>query len=152
MDRKIVPKKETRKLLDKMSEYLVSKGLKSTKQRDLIATVIFESKGHLDAEALYQAARKQDPKVGHSTVYRTLRVLRDSGMVSERHFGDGPARYEVSREGEHHDHLICVKCGKIVEFENEEIERLQEAVAAKQKFVILHHRHEMYGHCAGCSK
>jgi Fur family ferric uptake transcriptional regulator len=139
-------------LLDQLAEFLSRKGLKSTRQRDLIATIVFESDEHLNVDMLYQMVRERDPKVGYSTVYRTLRLLKESGLVSERHFGDGGARYEVSREGEHHDHLICTLCGTIVEFEHEEIERLQEALAKRKGFVIESHKHEIYGRCASCRR
>jgi Fur family ferric uptake transcriptional regulator len=90
--------------------------------------------------------RKKNPRVGYATVYRTLKLLQDSGLASSRQFDDGQTRYEVA--GAHHDHLICVKCGLILEFENDEIERLQEAMAAELGgFRVLRHKHELYCLC-----
>jgi Fur family ferric uptake transcriptional regulator len=90
--------------------------------------------------------RKKNPKVGYATVYRTLKLLMDSGLASSRQFEDGQTRYEVA--GAHHDHLICVKCGLILEFENDEIERLQEQMAASLGgFQVLRHKHELYCLC-----
>ncbi|MEM9194277.1 MAG: transcriptional repressor [Myxococcota bacterium] len=80
-------------------------------------------------------------------MYRTLKLLRDSGLAHERHFGDGVSRYEVHHDDEHHDHLICTECGHIVEFEIEEIEHLQEKLASRKGFVLTKHRHELYGVC-----
>lgn len=136
--------------LERMSEFLAEQGLKNTRQRDLIAAVVFEAEEHLNVEEIHQLVREKDPNIGYSTVYRTLRLLRESGLVSERHFGDGSARYEIAHEGEHHDHLICTSCGKIIEFENDAIEELQELVARKHGFKMTRHKHEIYGLCKEC--
>ena len=129
---------------------LRERGLKSTSQRDDIARVFFAAEGHLSIEELYRAVKKVNPRVGYATVYRTLKLLVDSGLAVERQFGDGQARYEVV--GDHHDHLICVKCGLILEFEDDEIERLQEVVASRQGFALVSHKHELYGICSDCAK
>jgi Fur family ferric uptake transcriptional regulator len=134
-----------------LNRFLSQKGLKSTRQRDLIAQIVLESHGHIGVEDIYRKVRKKDAKVGFSTVYRTMKLLKDSGLVLERHFGDGLARYEPMREGEHHDHLICVRCNEIVEFEDEDIERRQEAVAERHGYSIQSHKHEIYGLCPACS-
>ena len=87
-------------------------------------------------------------KIGYTTVYRTMKLLCEVGLASERHFDDGVTRYEIDHE--HHDHLVCVNCGKIIEFECEAIEASQNEIAERHDFRILHHRHELYGHCAAC--
>ncbi len=126
-------------------------GLRSTTQRRLVTNVFFRSDGHLTIDDLLAQVRASDPKVGYATVYRTLKLLKDSGLAFERHFGDGVSRYEVAVEDEHHDHLICLDCGKIVEFEDDEIEHLQEQLATRHGFVLKQHTHELYGVCENCS-
>ena len=136
--------------IESMNRQLAERGLKSTRQRDLIAEIVLESEGHIGVEDIFRRARRRDAKVGFSTVYRTMKLLKECGLVSERHFGDGMARYEPLREGEHHDHLICTSCGTIVEFEDRQIEARQDAVAARHGYSIQSHKHEIYGTCAGC--
>ena len=137
--------------LKRLQEFISGRRLKNTKQRDLIAAIALRAEGHIGVEEIYRAARKRDPKVGFSTVYRTMKLLKECGLVLERHFGDGVTRYEPVHEGEHHDHLICTLCGTIVEFEDEEIEMRQDAVAAKHGFVVQSHKHEIYGLCPRCA-
>jgi len=129
---------------------LKERNLKSTSQRDDIARVFFASSGHLSVEDLYREVRKINPRVGYATVYRTVRLLRECGLAAERHFHDGEARFENVEHEHHHDHLICERCGRIVEFANDTIERLQEQVAQKLGFVITRHKMELYGVCAEC--
>ncbi|MCA9529979.1 MAG: transcriptional repressor [Myxococcales bacterium] len=125
-------------------------GLRSTAQRRLVTETFFSSTGHLTIDDVLERVRERNPKVGYATVYRTLKLLAESGLAYERHFGDGASRYEVAREDEHHDHLICLDCGKIVEFEDDEIERLQVALAEREGFVLKRHKHELYGLCPRC--
>jgi len=130
---------------------LRERGLKATSQRDDIARVFFGATGHLSIEELYTAVRKVNPRVGYATVYRTLKLLREIGLAAERHFDDGQARFEAVEEAaEHHDHVICERCGKIVEFSSQELERLQERIARFLGFVVGRHRMELYGICAEC--
>src|SRR5262245_48166562 len=125
--------------------------LKSTAQRDDIARVFFANNRHISVEELYREVKQVNPRVGYATVYRTVRLLRECGLAAERHFHDGEARFEnVEDEHHHHDHLICERCGRIVEFANDAIERLQEHVAQKLGFVITRHKMELYGVCAEC--
>jgi Fur family ferric uptake transcriptional regulator len=146
-----VPKAEAASdKLARFHEFIKERGLKSTRQRDEIASWFFAVKGHLSADAIYRAIQSASPGIGFSTVYRTMKLLCESGLVSERHFRDGEALYE--NVSEHHDHCICNSCGKIVEFENERIEELQEAVARKFGFQLLTHKMELYGICAECRK
>ena len=132
-------------LRQRLVDYMDKHGLRSTAQRRLVTEVFFQSDAHLSIEDLLAQVREEDPKIGYATVYRTLKLLKDCGLAYERHFGDGVSRYEVAHQDEHHDHLICMDCGKIVEFENDEIERIQERLAARRGFRLKRHKHELYG-------
>lgn len=134
--------------MDRFREFLVARGLKNTRQRQAIAEVLFASDSHMSLDELLTKARSAQPSVGYATVYRTMKLLAESGLAAEHKFADiGHARYEVAVEGEHHDHLICVTCGRILEYEDPEIERRQEAMAALRGFRVVSHRHEIYGEC-----
>ncbi|HHO52698.1 MAG TPA: transcriptional repressor, partial [Deltaproteobacteria bacterium] len=115
--------------LERFKDFLTSKGLRLTKQRQAIAEVFFRSSAHLSLPELLALARREHPSVGYATVYRTMKILAESGLATEHKFAEGSVRYESSIKGEHHDHLICVDCGRIVEYEDDEIERLQEELA-----------------------
>ncbi|NOU27581.1 MAG: transcriptional repressor [Polyangiaceae bacterium] len=129
---------------------MAKKGLRSTDQRRLIVETFFRAPNHISIEELLSDVRAQDPKVGYATVYRTLKLLTECGVAFERRFGDGLTRYELADEEAHHDHLICVECGKITEFEEPKIEALQESIASKYGFLLRSHKHEMYGVCPEC--
>lgn len=137
-------------LRQRLADYMQRKGLRSTAQRRLVTEVFFRSDAHLSIEDLLEKVRRKDPKVGYATIYRTLKLLKESGLAHERHFGDGVSRYEVARQDEHHDHLICTECGRIVEFEDDRIERMQEGVAKEHGFALHRHKHELYGICEPC--
>jgi Fur family ferric uptake transcriptional regulator len=145
------PKSERKKSLE---EYLTKKRLKSTKQRDVIFDEFFNHPGHhITIEELYESVKRKYPKIGYATIYRTLKLFKDCGLAFERNFGDGRARYEpVKFEGEHHDHLICVKCGKIIEFENQRIEYYSKEVARLNDFEVVNHKLELYGYCSSCKE
>jgi Fur family ferric uptake transcriptional regulator len=93
---------------------------------------------------------KVNPKIGYATVYRTLRLLTRLGLAAQRKFADGETRYERTSEGSHHDHLICLDCGKIIEFEDDTLETLQNSIAQHYHFKVFHHRMELYGQCLAC--
>jgi Fur family ferric uptake transcriptional regulator len=133
-----------------LQTYMVKKGLRSTDQRKLIVETFFHSDNHVSIEELLAEVRASDPRVGYATVYRTLKLLTECGVAYERRFGDGLTRYELADETTHHDHLICVECGDIVEFEESRIEELQEKVARKYGFELRSHKHELYGSCPTC--
>lgn len=118
-------------------------GLKMTGQRRIIARVLSESADHPDVEMLHQRAHKLDPKISIATVYRTVRLFEESGIIEKHDFGDGRARYEEMGE-EHHDHLIDLKSGKVIEFSNDEIEKLQRMIADKLGYRLVEHRLELY--------
>jgi Fur family transcriptional regulator, ferric uptake regulator len=130
---------------------LREKSLKSTAQRDDIARVFFGTTRHLSIDELYREVRKVNPRVGYATVYRTIKLLKDCGLADEQHFADGQTRYEnTESEAEHHDHILCDRCGRIVEFSEDALERLQEDIAARLGFVLARHRLELYGICRDC--
>jgi Fur family transcriptional regulator, ferric uptake regulator len=128
---------------------LKERGLKSTGQRDDIARVFFDHGHHISAEELYGEVKKINPHVGYATIYRTLRLLKECALLYERHFDEGQARYEAVGE-RHHDHFICERCGKIIEFENAAIERMQNIVARDLGVTLTRHKMELYGICADC--
>ena len=115
-----------------------------TEQRRVIARVLSESDDHPDVELLYQRAHAVDPHISIATVYRTVRLFEEANILERHEFGDGRARYEDAGK-EHHDHLIDLKSGRIIEFKNEEIERLQRKVARQLGFRLVDHRLELYG-------
>jgi Fur family ferric uptake transcriptional regulator len=134
-----------------LHQYMAKKGLRSTDQRRLIVETFFHSPNHVSIEELLAQVRAHDAKVGYATVYRTLKLLAESGIAFERRFGDGLTRYELADDEAHHDHLICVDCSRITEFEEPEIEALQEKVALRYGFELRSHKHEMYGVCPECA-
>lgn len=128
--------------------YLSSAGLKTTRQRTAIFEAFAKTEGHVSLDELLAAVQKQRPSVGYATVYRTMKLFVEAGVASERQFGDGQARFEaVFDEEEHHDHVICRTCGAIFEFEDEEIERRQAAVARQFGLRITRHRLDIWGEC-----
>jgi Fur family ferric uptake transcriptional regulator len=134
--------------LEMLNAHLAACGLKRTRQRDLIATVFFQEEGHISIEELCAKVRKLDRRISIATVYRAMRLFAKSGLVQVRNFSGGHTCYEVA--GAHHDHLICTRCGFIVEFEEKQIETLQAVVAKRHGFFILSHKMEIYGLCKDC--
>jgi Fur family ferric uptake transcriptional regulator len=131
-----------------LTAYLEEHSLKNTKQRGAILDVFLSATGHITSEVLFLQVREQHPNIGYTTVYRTMKLLCDAGLASERRFDDGVTRFEIAHE--HHDHLVCIRCGKIIEFECEMIEKTQNEIAERHSFRVLRHRHELYGHCRDC--
>lgn len=139
-------------LAGKLRDYIASKGLKQTRQRDVITGIFFSPPHrHYRIEEVLEKSRKQDSSISYATVYRTLLMLCEAGLATQRHFGKGQSLFEQVVDC-HHDHLICTDCGTIIEFENDEIENLQEKVARKHGFKLTQHRMELYGLCAKCQK
>src|SRR5258707_15636590 len=133
-------------------KHIQQRGLKRTAQRDLILEVFLRTEEHLSSEDLYRLVQKEDPSVGHTTVYRTLKLLTDAGLAREVRFGDGRAHYEHNYKHQHHDHMICSECGKIIEFYSAELEAIQDAMAAKHKFEVTQHLLLIIGVCAECRR
>ena len=135
---------------DTIEDKCVTKGIKLTDQRRVIARVMSESKetygeaDHPDVDELYNRVSKIDPKISIATVYRTVKLFEETGILTKHEFKGGKARYEELHEG-HHDHLIDVKTGEIIEFVDEEIERLQKKVAEKYGYNLVDHKLELYG-------
>ncbi len=133
-----------------LARYLDEHKLKHTKQREAILDVFLDASGHISSEDLQQRVRDRHPNIGYTTIYRTMKLLCEAGLAVERHFDDGVARFEIQHE--HHDHLVCTRCGRIVEFECQMIEETQERIASRYGFRLLRHRHELYGHCSECQQ
>ena len=135
---------------DNIEEKCLSKGVKLTEQRKIIVKVISESKraygesDHPDVDELYSRVSKIDPKISIATVYRTVKLLEEAGILAKHDFKGGKARYEAMIES-HHDHLIDIKSGEIIEFVDEEIEKLQKNVAEKYGYTLVDHKLELYG-------
>jgi len=121
----------------------IAKGMRMTEQRRVIARVLDASDDHPDVEELYRRASRVDPHISISTVYRTVRMFEDAGIIERHEFGDGRSRYETIPD-EHHDHLIDLRSGKVIEFRDEEIERLQVRIAKKLGYRLVDHRLELY--------
>ncbi len=141
---------DVQRLRRELSAYMTNRGLRSTEQRRLIIDTFFDTTDHVTIDQLLEKVRSIDPRIGYATVYRTMKMLADGGIVHERRFGDGFTRYELADEDAHHDHLICLVCGSITEFEEPLIEELQERVAARYGFLVQEHKHELYGVCRSC--
>ena len=122
----------------------IEKGMKMTDQRRVIARVLSESDDHPDVEEVHRRAITLDSRISIATVYRTVRLFEDANILNRHDFGDGRARYEEVSE-EHHDHLIDIQSGDIIEFQNQEIETLQEKIAEKYGMKLIGHRLELYG-------
>lgn len=133
-------------------KFLRERGLKSTRQRELIFQVFLETADHPSVEELYQRVRQKNARIGFATVYRTLKLMAESGWASSGQFGNRSARFERCRPGGHHDHLICLRCGRILEFEDAGIEYLQAQIARQKKFHMFDHKLEIYGYCADCAR
>lgn len=126
------------------------KGLKATRQREEILKIFLKSSGHNNLGQIYARVAKVNPKIGYTTVYRTLKLFTRLGLAAQRKWADGETQYEPTEGKSHHDHLICLECGKIIEFEDEALETLQNGIARRYRFKIFHHRMELYGLCADC--
>jgi Fur family ferric uptake transcriptional regulator len=137
-----MPKSQTH--TSRIERLCAEKGMRMTGQRRIIARVLSDAEDHPDVEEVYRRASELDPRISLSTVYRTVRLLEGAGIVERHAFGDGRARYEPVGHG-HHDHLINVQTGEVIEFSNEQIERLQETVARELGFRLIGHRLELFG-------
>ncbi len=130
--------------MDRIEKLCVDKGMRMTDQRRVVARVLSTSKDHPDVEELYRRAHLVDPHISIATVYRTVRLFEESGIIERHDFRDGRSRYEQAPD-EHHDHLIDMRTGKVIEFVDDEIEALQNAIARRLGFKLVDHRLELYG-------
>lgn len=139
-------------LLERFHRYLRDHRLPITRQRDEVARIVFQSEEHLSVEALERKLKEQGIRVGTATVYRTLEVLAKSGLVRVHDFGEGFRRYEAMPQQAHHEHLICLRCGTVAEFQNDRLERMIPIIADEHEFQPQRHRVEIYGLCRACRR
>ena len=132
-------------------QFMAEKGLNTTSQRKAIAEIFFRLPGHHSLEEFYKEISLIDPGIGQTTVYRTLKLLCEAGLANEIQFKDNITRYEIANPNAHHDHLVCLRCGRIVEICDPRIEELQKEIAEKNGFELFGHSHNLYGACAACS-
>ncbi len=148
------PKKSTAKLTEAdLNHFLMlmnQRGMNITKQRINIAKIVFGMKGHHSVEEIYLKVHQKVPSIGQTTVYRTIKLLCDVGLMEELQVGDGMARYEVVTTKEHHDHLVCKECGMTIEFNLPDIEKIQNDLAKEHGFTLLDHHHLLIGLCPDC--
>jgi Fur family ferric uptake transcriptional regulator len=127
----------------RIEQRCIDQGMKMTEQRRVIARVMSDAEDHPDVEEVYRRSAEEDSRISIATVYRTMRLFEEAGIVARHDFGDGRARYEEA-PSTHHDHLIDIKSGKVIEFRNEEIEKLQKDVARSHGYKLVDHRLELY--------
>ena len=127
-----------------LAEFMAAQGKKQTRQRAAIVDSFLQADGHLSIQEVLEKVQETDPGIGFATVYRTMKMLVEAGVAKERHFGTEQALYELVHKDEHHDHMICARCGHIFEFEDEVIETRQEKIARGRGLRITGHRHELY--------
>lgn len=143
---------EIARLRAQFDEFVRKHNLKSTQQRDAIVDQFLKSSGHISIDDLLARVKRKNPNVGYATVYRTMKLLTECGIAAARQFGDGQTRFEVMLDEHHHDHLICLQCGLILEFENHTIEQLQDEMASQLGgFKLVRHKLELYGLCPKAS-
>jgi Fur family ferric uptake transcriptional regulator len=138
--------------LVRLGSWLEERGLKHSRQRDVIVETFYAMGGHVPVDGLVARVRALDARVSVATVYRTMKLLAECGIAVPRRFDDGQTRYEPASGRSHHDHLICTGCGRIVEFENAKIEELQVRVARSHGFEVDSHKLELYGRCERCRR
>ena len=129
--------------MDRIEQQCIEKGMRMTDQRRVVARVLAQAHDHPDVEELYHRAVAVDPHISLATVYRTVRLFEEAGVVERHDFGDGRSRYEEAGE-DHHDHLINIKTGEVIEFFDQEIEKMKEALAEKLGFKLVGHKLELY--------
>ena len=130
--------------MDRIEKLCADKGMRMTDQRRVVARVLSQSQDHPDVEELYRRSAAVDPHISIATVYRTVRLFEEAGIISRHDFRDGRSRYEEATDI-HHDHLIDMKSGRVIEFMDEEIEKLQDAIARRLGYKLVAHRLELYG-------
>jgi Fur family ferric uptake transcriptional regulator len=148
----MTPQKTNSEEQEVLLKHIQKRGLKRTGQRDLILDIFLRTEEHLSSEDLYRLVQKDDPSIGQTTVYRTLKLLTEAGLAREVRFGDGRTHYEHNYKHQHHDHMICSECGRIIEFFSAELEAIQDAMAAKHRFEVTQHLLRIIGVCAECRR
>ena len=135
-----------------LDSYIRDKGLRRTSQREKVLAIFFATEKHVSAEELHKLVRKKHPEIGYTTVYRAMKLCFETGLCDSIDLGDGVARFEHKFGHNHHDHLICIKCGRLIEVFDSEIEKLQERLVKKHGFISLRHNLEIFGMCGKCKK
>ena len=138
--------------LKSIEDFMRSKGFKLTRPRRRVVEKLLAVKGHVSADELIDLLREGGTPVSRATVYRTLGIVSQSGLIDGHDFDGGRRVYEPMVGRAHHDHLFCISCGKVIEFQEEAIERLQDRVVARYRFTPVYHSHKIFGYCEGCSK
>jgi Fur family ferric uptake transcriptional regulator len=133
-----------------LEQYVKDMSMLHSRQREQILDIFLKMEKHPTISDLYERVRKKNPRIGLATVYRAMKVICDAGLARETDFGDGLKRYEHEYGHEHHDHLVCVKCGRIIEVVSPEIEKIQNQLTKKHNFTPLRHRMQIFGTCKSC--
>lgn len=139
-------------ILQTFQEYLGRKGLKLTRQREEILRCLMAAERHLGIDELYDVLKKQDPSIGRATIFRTIKLLQECGLVAEVSTATGRTKFELKADRPHHDHMVCIECGRIAEFQSPMMERFQDEAIRRHGFMALWHRHEIFGRCKDCYK
>ncbi|RJP29559.1 MAG: transcriptional repressor [Candidatus Omnitrophota bacterium] len=139
-----------KKEVEIFNNYINRRRFRHTPQRIKILDVFLETEGHVSFQELYRLVKKKHPEIGLTTVYRSMKLFSECGLCSEIDFGDGVLRFEHKYNHKHHDHLICTKCGQLIEVVSPRLEKMQEAMAKKHGFVSLSHKLEIFGICSSC--
>lgn len=137
---------------EKLNKYISVKGLRHTEQRLQILEVFWKTERHLSTQELFDLIRRRHQEIGYATVARTMKIMEDAGICQRVDFGDGVVRFEHKLGHEHHDHLICTRCGRFVEIYNRELENLQDKLIKRHGFKQARHKLDIFGICPRCSK
>ena len=151
-DHASISRESLREAQDLFNTHLKKVGLKHTDQRDTILRAFLETREHLSTDELHRLVKKKDPKIGFTTVYRTLKLLAECGLASEVAFHDGIARYEHQYNRRSHHHMVCTECGSSVEFFSPEVDRLEQEIGRKHHYLTTRHTFQVYGVCEDCRK
>ena len=151
-DRPAISREMVREAEDILHRHLKEVGLKHTTQRSAIVRAFLETREHLSTDELHQLVRKKDPKIGFTTVYRTLKLLTDCGLASVVAFHDGIARYERQYNRRGHHHMVCTGCGSSVEFFSPQVDRIEHVIGRKHRYLTTRHTFQIYGVCEACRK
>jgi Fur family ferric uptake transcriptional regulator len=149
-DQPTLSRQMVREAQDILHRHLKSVGLKQTAQRDTILRAFLETRDHLSTDELHRLVQKQDARIGYTTVYRTLKLLGECGLASEVAFHDGIARFEHQYNRRSHHHMVCTECGGSVEFFSQEVDRLEQEIGHKYRYLTTRHTFQIYGVCEKC--
>lgn len=141
-----------KKEIEILEHFIREKGLRYTPQREEILRAFLSVEKHLSADELHKIVSKKNPGIGYVTVYRTMKLLVGAGLCDEVDFGDAVTRFEHRYAHRHHDHLVCLKCGKLIEVTNVKLEKLQDEIAKSNNFTPFKHKLQIFGTCDACSK